>query len=155
MTPSKTDLASIALVSTTTPPKAMTGGARAKWALVAACTAGVVVVAWLLAHGSSDGAASTDALAPSTATSSADTTPAPSAAPPARATNPAPSPSSPAANAPGPFDPTPDPMHPPLPVAPKDATPFPAGPHISPATSPPPAASSPHPKKRVYDPMGI
>jgi serine/threonine-protein kinase len=154
MTPSKTDLASIALVSTPTPPQAIAGGARAKWALVAACAAGVVVVAWLLAHGSSEGGASTDALAPSSATSAPDTTPAvtPSAAGP-RAATAAPSASSPPANAPGPFDL--DPAHPPLPVAPKDAPPVTAASHSSPAGPPPPAASSPHPKKRVYDPMGI
>jgi hypothetical protein len=161
---SKTDLASLALVSTPVQAISATGTARTKWTIAAACAIGIAAVAWMILRGGGERAESTEAPAPSSAVSTTEAPVAPpsaviAAAPAANAPS---APSSPPANAPSPFDPQVASDRPPLPPrstqpatpTPQDATPFPVAPS-APAAPPAPAASSPHPKKRVYDPMGI
>jgi serine/threonine protein kinase len=167
---SKTDLASLALVSTPTAAASGGGTARAKWTIVAACAIGVAAAAWMILRGGAERTETTEAPAPSSMVS---TTEAP-VAPPASAIAVAPAASASAspplpANATGPFDPQVADDHAPLPArsphsatpqpatpTPKDATPFPVAPSAAAKPeAPAPASSSPHPKKRVYDPMGI
>ncbi len=166
---SKTDLASLALVSTPVAAGSAASTARAKWTIAAACALGVAALAWMILRGAPERAESTEAPAPSSVTSTTEAPAPPSsatiaAAPAANASSSAP------ANAPSPFDPqvtddhtasakhAPGSPHGTPTPTPKDATPFPVAP-VAPAApapaSPAPAASSPHPKKRVYDPMGI
>jgi serine/threonine-protein kinase len=152
-TPTKTDLASISLVSTPAASMSAAKLARAKWVLAAACAVGLGVLAWIIIRGGAERSASTDAPLVSSAMSAAEAIappdPSAPAASPAREPAPPSSATAPAASTPGPFDP---PV--PAPAGSSSATQS-SAPSAPAHQSPTPAASSPHAKKRVYDPMGI
>jgi serine/threonine protein kinase len=163
---SKTDVGSLALVSTPAgpiTPDASLG--RARWALIGLGALALLAAAWFFTRRAPEPGDSAETAVPSSAVSTQAPIPAPPD--PARSAA-APSPvasaahraeSSPSDSAdPSPFEPQVDkPAPPPRTPTGKEAAPFPSAP---PATPPPqpapaPASSSPHPKKRVYDPMGI
>ncbi|MGO9711401.1 MAG: protein kinase domain-containing protein [Polyangiaceae bacterium] len=158
LTQSRTDMGSVARVS----PQPRSGGAALRLAIFAACALVVGGGVWLLVRTPSGPSAETiDPPPPSAAASAPPVSPTTSATPPAP---PAPAPTAAAATAttahsadtPSPFDPSSTDDH--RPAARSASPPAKPPPATAPAPVPAaaaPAASSPHPKKRVYDPMGI
>ncbi len=164
---SKTDVGSLALVSTPAVPIVPDSSpGRVRWALVGLGALALLAAAWFFTRRVPEPGDAAEAAVPSSAVS---TTQAPSPAPPesVRSDQPPSSVASASLRAgdapsdsadPSPFEPPADkPAPPPRTLTGKEAAPFPSAP---PATPPPlpapaPASSSPHPKKRVYDPQGI
>ncbi len=166
---SKTDVGSLALVSTPAiplTPEASQSRARASslWALIGLGALALLCALWFFTRRGPEPTDSAETPSPS---STVSTTQAPLAAPaPARSAD------APAAVAsasphaepsegadPSPFEPPIDKPAPPPRAPGKEAAPFPSSPPATPAPlpapAPAPASSSPHPKKRVYDPQGI
>ena len=167
---SKTDVGSLALVSTPAiplTPEASHSRSSARWALIGLGALALLFALWFFTRRGPERTDSAETPIPS---STVSTTLAPLGGPgagpgpsrggdapaPVASASPHTEPSE--AADPSPFEPPIDkPAPPPRAPTGKEAAPFPSAPPAAPAPlpAPAPASSSPHPKKRVYDPQGI